>query len=125
VRVLRLTEVIQITGLGKTTIYQLQSVGKFPRPVKMTAQAVGWIGARVVVPGRAPKEAFGTAIPKRTTTGLSAVRTAEQAPSVVSAPTAIQLPAIRPAGAEVRCRRTATHDFYPQSKLLASNFDCG
>jgi len=42
-RILRLNEVIGITGLGKTTIYQLQRAGDFPRCVKMTAQAVGWI----------------------------------------------------------------------------------
>lgn len=42
-RILRLNEVIEITGLGKTTIYQLQRAGDFPRCVKMTAQAVGWI----------------------------------------------------------------------------------
>jgi prophage regulatory protein len=42
-RILRLTEVIDITGLGKTTIYQLQRAGDFPGGVKMTAQAVGWI----------------------------------------------------------------------------------
>ncbi len=43
IRVLRLDDVMQITGLGKTTIYQLQNTGEFPRRVKMTTQAVGWI----------------------------------------------------------------------------------
>ena len=42
-RVLRLKEVIEITGLGKTTIYQLQSKGDFPQRVKMTATSVGWV----------------------------------------------------------------------------------
>jgi prophage regulatory protein len=46
-RVLRLNEVMKITGLRKTTIYQLQSIGEFPRRVKMTAQAVGWIEEEV------------------------------------------------------------------------------
>jgi prophage regulatory protein len=43
IRVLRLAEVLQITGLGKTTIYQLQRAGDFPQRVKMTATSVGWI----------------------------------------------------------------------------------
>jgi prophage regulatory protein len=42
-RVLRLNEVMELTGFGKTTIYQLQRARDFPRRVKMTAQAVGWI----------------------------------------------------------------------------------
>ena len=40
--VLRLNEVMELTGLGKATIYQLQRARDFPHRVKMTAQAVGW-----------------------------------------------------------------------------------
>jgi prophage regulatory protein len=43
IRVIRLNEVMQMTSLGKTTIYQLQSRGEFPRSVKITTQALGWI----------------------------------------------------------------------------------
>lgn len=44
---LRLDEVIQLTGLRKTTIYELQKLGEFPSRVKMTARAVGWIEEEV------------------------------------------------------------------------------
>jgi prophage regulatory protein len=40
---LRLTQVIERTGLKKTKIYELQSEGEFPMRVKITAHAVGWI----------------------------------------------------------------------------------
>jgi prophage regulatory protein len=40
---LRLAQVIERTGLKKTTIYELQSEGQFPMRVKITAHAVGWI----------------------------------------------------------------------------------
>ena len=43
IRVLRLAQVLEMTGLGKTTIYELQSAGKFPRSVKITAHSVGWM----------------------------------------------------------------------------------
>jgi prophage regulatory protein len=43
VRVLRLDDVMRMTSLGKTTIYQLQKPRKFPASVRMTARAVGWM----------------------------------------------------------------------------------
>jgi prophage regulatory protein len=43
IHILRLTEVIERTGLKKTKIYELQSEGEFPMRVKITAHAVGWI----------------------------------------------------------------------------------
>lgn len=38
----RRTEVEGLTGLSRTTIYNLMSKGEFPRPVRLTAKAVGW-----------------------------------------------------------------------------------
>ena len=32
----------EITGLSRSTIYDLMSKGQFPRPVKLTAKAVAW-----------------------------------------------------------------------------------
>lgn len=32
----------EITGLSRSTIYDLMSKGQFPRPVKLTGKAVGW-----------------------------------------------------------------------------------
>ncbi len=43
VRLLRL----EMTGLGKTTIYALQSRGGFPMRVPITAHSVGWVEAEV------------------------------------------------------------------------------
>ena len=39
---LRLREVIQVTGLARSTIYKLVRDGKFPQPVKLSARAVAW-----------------------------------------------------------------------------------
>jgi prophage regulatory protein len=40
---LRLPQVIDATGLGKTTIYALQAEGDFPMRVKITAHSVAWV----------------------------------------------------------------------------------
>lgn len=41
-RIQRLPEVMQTTGLGRTQLYNLMNEGRFPRPVKLSARAVGW-----------------------------------------------------------------------------------
>lgn len=41
-RHLRRRAVEDITGLSRSTIYDMMSRGEFPRPVKLTAKAVGW-----------------------------------------------------------------------------------
>ncbi|HZF27212.1 MAG TPA: AlpA family phage regulatory protein [Steroidobacteraceae bacterium] len=43
IRMLRLAQVIAVTGLGKTKIYELQAEGTFPMRVKLTAHSVAWI----------------------------------------------------------------------------------
>ncbi len=43
IRILRLAQVLDVTGLGKTKIYELQSAGNFPMRVQMTSHCVGWI----------------------------------------------------------------------------------
>jgi prophage regulatory protein len=47
IRILRLPQVLQLTGLGKTTVYELQSRGTFPMRVKLTNHCVGWIAQDV------------------------------------------------------------------------------
>lgn len=42
-RVLRLPDVIARTGLGTTKIYELVAGGDFPRRVRLTTRAVGWM----------------------------------------------------------------------------------
>ena len=39
---LRITAVIQATGLGRSTIYKLIAEDKFPLPVQLTGRAVAW-----------------------------------------------------------------------------------
>jgi prophage regulatory protein len=47
IRILRLAQVIDMTGLGKTKIYELQAKGGFPKSVPITAHAVGWVEEEV------------------------------------------------------------------------------
>lgn len=42
IRILRLPEVIHRTGFKRSSIYQMIQEGRFPRPVKLGARAVGW-----------------------------------------------------------------------------------
>jgi prophage regulatory protein len=43
IRLLRLTQVMDMTGLGRTKIYALQAEGNFPMRVQITPYRVGWI----------------------------------------------------------------------------------
>ena len=41
-RHLRRTAVQDLTGLSRSTIYDLMAKGQFPRPVRLTGKAVAW-----------------------------------------------------------------------------------
>jgi prophage regulatory protein len=41
-RILRRPEVCARTGYPVSTLYTLMAAGKFPRPIKLSARAVGW-----------------------------------------------------------------------------------
>lgn len=47
VRSLRLPEVKQLTGLAKATLYEQIAKGKFPRPMRLSPGAVGWVESEV------------------------------------------------------------------------------
>jgi prophage regulatory protein len=47
IRILRLAQVLNVTGLGKTKIYQLQAEGDFPMRIQITDHSVGWIEEEV------------------------------------------------------------------------------
>jgi prophage regulatory protein len=47
IKILRLPQVCSVTGLGRTMIYRLQQSGRFPRSVKITDYAVGWVESEV------------------------------------------------------------------------------
>jgi prophage regulatory protein len=46
-RILRRKQVQARTGLPRATLYQQISEGAFPRPIKLTRRAVGWVEADV------------------------------------------------------------------------------
>lgn len=41
-KILRIRELTQRVGLGRSTIYQLMSAGDFPRPLQLSPASVGW-----------------------------------------------------------------------------------
>jgi prophage regulatory protein len=46
-RIMRLKEVIEKTGLAKTTVYSLISQGKFPKQIELGVRSVGWVDTEV------------------------------------------------------------------------------
>lgn len=46
--VIRLPEVMRLTGLGKSAIYQSMHDGGFPAPLKLTKRARGWKAGEVM-----------------------------------------------------------------------------
>lgn len=46
-RLIRLSEVKQRVGLGKTLIYEMISEGRFPKPYKITPAAARWSAREV------------------------------------------------------------------------------
>ncbi|ENM3902030.1 AlpA family transcriptional regulator [Vibrio cholerae] len=46
-KVIRLKEVIELTGLSKSSIYRMASDDKFPKPLNLGARSVGWIESEV------------------------------------------------------------------------------
>jgi len=42
-RIMRLKEVMDTTGLGRSYIYKLIADGVFPKPVPLGARATGWV----------------------------------------------------------------------------------
>lgn len=47
IKLLRLPQVMEMTGLRKTKIYELHAQGAFPRRIQITAHSVGWVEAEV------------------------------------------------------------------------------
>ncbi|MGE0115021.1 MAG: helix-turn-helix transcriptional regulator [Steroidobacteraceae bacterium] len=43
IQVIRLPRVLQMTGLCRSTIYQLEADEKFPKRVQLAPRAVGWV----------------------------------------------------------------------------------
>lgn len=47
IRMLRIDQVLALTGLSKTRIYVLQAQGDFPLRVQLSPRRVGWVEAQV------------------------------------------------------------------------------
>lgn len=47
IRILRLPEVVKKTGLSRSSIYQMATVGSFPSSVPLGGRSVGWIEAEI------------------------------------------------------------------------------
>jgi prophage regulatory protein len=45
--ILRLPQLKTKVGLSRSSIYSAVSQGKFPRPIKLGARAIGWIASEV------------------------------------------------------------------------------
>ena len=43
----RLEQVLEITGLGSDTIYRLAREGRFPKQIKLSERASGWISTDI------------------------------------------------------------------------------
>ena len=53
-RLLGLREVMRMTGLSRSSIYDLRARGRFPQPVRVTEHAVRWIEAVGLIPAFRP-----------------------------------------------------------------------
>lgn len=47
-RIIRLKEVIDSTGLARSTIYKYMGAGGFPKPVSLGDRCVGWVESEVI-----------------------------------------------------------------------------
>jgi prophage regulatory protein len=47
IRVLRLPEVCEITGLCRSSIYQMEAEQRFPHRIKIGARSLGWIESEI------------------------------------------------------------------------------
>ncbi|EOX6785869.1 helix-turn-helix transcriptional regulator [Pseudomonas aeruginosa] len=46
-RIIRLKEVMGLTGLARSTVYKYVSEGVFPKPVSLGDRCVGWLESEV------------------------------------------------------------------------------
>ena len=46
-RILRIKEVIKVTAMSNSTIYELIKSNEFPRPKKIGKRAVGWLAGDI------------------------------------------------------------------------------
>ncbi len=47
-RIVRMAEVMRLTGLSKSTIHRRYRAGTFPRPLRLGPQSIGWLREELV-----------------------------------------------------------------------------
>ena len=60
-RLMRLEEVLHLCGISKSTLNDLIAIGAFPKPVRISARAVGWWTWEILawLKGRPPAASTG------------------------------------------------------------------
>jgi prophage regulatory protein len=48
IRIIRIRDVIALTGLSRSAIYAAVKAGTFPRQVKLSSRSAGWVRGEVV-----------------------------------------------------------------------------
>ncbi|WP_217987736.1 AlpA family transcriptional regulator [Halomonas salipaludis] len=46
-KLIRIKDVIERTGLGRSTVYKYMNLGLFPKSVNLTSRAVAWVESEV------------------------------------------------------------------------------
>jgi len=47
-RIIRLKSVMEMTGLGRSTVYKYIAEGVFPKPISLGDRCVGWLESEVL-----------------------------------------------------------------------------
>ncbi|MCD9549873.1 AlpA family phage regulatory protein [Photobacterium carnosum] len=47
-RFIRLKEVMHVTGLGRSSIYNYMAEGRFPKTVSLGGRAVAWVESEII-----------------------------------------------------------------------------
>jgi prophage regulatory protein len=47
-KIMRRPEVESVTGLSRSSIYELVAAGTFPKPINLGGRAVGWLEGEIV-----------------------------------------------------------------------------
>ena len=46
-RIMRLEEVMSVTGFKRSSVYKYMAIGTFPKPVPLSEKAVGWVSSEI------------------------------------------------------------------------------
>lgn len=46
-KILRIDEVVRVTGVPRSTLYEMIGRGEFPKQIRLTPRATGWVEAEV------------------------------------------------------------------------------